>query len=182
MEEPIKTIEKSIFKANIYIDECPIDPLENDEFIFNIDLCHLKNYDIKTNNANFSDINHIPAINLNRVYDIYAYIHSGITISTTPFSCPWDSGHAGYAWISNEDAEAYTPEQLSKILKEEVELIDNYLAGDCYYFEIINTQTGEELETLYGFYGIEDTEAELNATLQSYIDSTYKQLEFNFNG
>ena len=33
---------------------------------------------------------------------LYLYDHSGLTIATTPFSCPWDSGQVG--WIAVERA------------------------------------------------------------------------------
>jgi len=33
------------------------------------------------------------------IMDIYLYDHSSITISTTPFSCPWDSGKVGYIYV-----------------------------------------------------------------------------------
>jgi len=36
------------------------------------------------------------------VLPLYLYDHSGITISTTPFSCPWDSGRVGFAVVSKE--------------------------------------------------------------------------------
>jgi hypothetical protein len=33
---------------------------------------------------------------------VYAYMHGGITISTTPFTCRWDSGKLGWAVITKE--------------------------------------------------------------------------------
>ena len=33
---------------------------------------------------------------------VYAYIHSGMTISTEPFSCPWDSGQLGFAIVTKQ--------------------------------------------------------------------------------
>jgi hypothetical protein len=33
---------------------------------------------------------------------LYLYDHSGITISTGPFSCPWDSGQVGWIYCSKE--------------------------------------------------------------------------------
>ena len=34
---------------------------------------------------------------------LYLYDHSGITINTTGFSCPWDSGQVGYIFVRYED-------------------------------------------------------------------------------
>lgn len=33
---------------------------------------------------------------------LYLYDHSGITMSTGPFSCPWDSGQVGWIYLSKE--------------------------------------------------------------------------------
>lgn len=35
---------------------------------------------------------------------LYLYDHSGITMSTTTFSCPWDSGRVGMIFCSHEEA------------------------------------------------------------------------------
>ena len=35
---------------------------------------------------------------------LYLYDHSGITMNTTGFSCPWDSGQVGWIYASKEDA------------------------------------------------------------------------------
>ena len=34
------------------------------------------------------------------ILPIYMYDHSGITVSTSPFSCPWDSGRLGLIFMS----------------------------------------------------------------------------------
>jgi hypothetical protein len=38
------------------------------------------------------------------ILDLYLYDHSGITMSTGPFSCPWDSGRVGFIYCSLDDA------------------------------------------------------------------------------
>lgn len=69
---------------------------------------------------------------------LYLYEHSGITISTGGFSCPWDSGMLGVVWITKEDWEEsmitkHTPEE---IIHSEVEDYDRYLRGDVYHVRI----------------------------------------------
>jgi hypothetical protein len=45
---------------------------------------------------------------LDKVHDlavclpVYMYEHSGIAVSTKPFSCPWDSGQIGFIFVSKE--------------------------------------------------------------------------------
>ena len=36
------------------------------------------------------------------VLPLYLYDHSGITISTSPFSCPFDSGKVGFVFVTHE--------------------------------------------------------------------------------
>ena len=38
----------------------------------------------------------------NAILPLYLYDHSGITISTGKFSCPWDSGQVGWIYVSKE--------------------------------------------------------------------------------
>jgi len=79
------------------------------------------------------------------VHKLYLYDHSGITISTSPFSCPWDSSQVGYIYVSKETAykeygiKRITKEWKDKILlylEGEVETFDKYLNNDVYGFTI----------------------------------------------
>ena len=72
---------------------------------------------------------------------LYLYDHSGITMSTGPFSCPWDSGQVGWIYCSRERAikewgnKAFTKavkEKARKCLRGEVEEYDMYLTGDVH--------------------------------------------------
>src|SRR4030042_1625044 len=36
------------------------------------------------------------------ILPLFLYDHSGITMSTKPFSCPWDSGQVGYIYVTRE--------------------------------------------------------------------------------
>lgn len=55
------------------------------------------------------------ASNVNVMLPIYLYDHSGITISTSAFSCRWDSGLVGFIFCSHErflSETGYTAEEL----------------------------------------------------------------------
>lgn len=88
------------------------------------------------------------------IMPLYLYDHSGITISTSPFSCPWDSGQVGFiaAKLSGMDRE-----KIISILQSEVSTYDMYLRGEVYGFVIeeLNADTGywEETGSCGGFYG-----------------------------
>jgi hypothetical protein len=91
---------------------------------------------------------------------VYMYSHSGETIATTPFSCPWDSGKLGFIYVTHKQAmehlgwKSITPKrkkQLLKYLEGEVEALDQYIRGEVYGFTHTNAE-GEE-DSCWGFYG-----------------------------
>lgn len=105
------------------------------------------------------------------VLPLYLYDHSGITISTSPFSCTWDSGQLGFIAISKEKArncyrwEVITKkrkELLTTYLEHEVKNYDQYLRGEVFGFEILNSD-GEVEERGLGFYSEEDAIEEAKA-------------------
>lgn len=92
---------------------------------------------------------------------LYLYEHSGITMSTGPFSCPWDSGQVGWIYVSRERVrEEYgwkvitksRAEQINRYLTSEVETYDHYLTGEVYGY-VIEDEYGEELDSCWSYYG-----------------------------
>ncbi len=96
---------------------------------------------------------------------LYLYDHSGITINTTGFSCPWDSGQVGFIYVLKKDMlKEFSKKKMTKqlfakaekILKQEVETYDQYLRGDVYGFQIIEPDCEDNnLDSCWGFYGME---------------------------
>jgi hypothetical protein len=75
------------------------------------------------------------------VLPLYLFDHSGITMNTTEFSCPWDSGQVGWIYASKEDVlKEYGGKLLTrgkrdkaeKLMRAEVSYYDSYLRGECY--------------------------------------------------
>ena len=67
---------------------------------------------------------------------IYMYDHSGIAVSTKPFSCPWDSGRIGFIFVSKaklrkeygvKRVTASIVAKAIRILEAEVEEYNQYL-------------------------------------------------------
>ena len=92
---------------------------------------------------------------------LYLYDHSGISMSTGQFSCPWDSGQVGFIFISKEKAlKEYGGKRVTKKLREkvktylqgEVETYDSYLTGECYGYQIFD-KNGEEIDACWGYLG-----------------------------
>lgn len=106
------------------------------------------------------------------ILPLYLYDHSGITISTSPFSCRWDSGQIGFVFVSKEKAkEEFRQKRITKkiieeslrIMQGEVEIYDQYLTGDVYGFKVYEVSTCDQghdhkklIESAYGFFGEED--------------------------
>ncbi|VXC23850.1 conserved hypothetical protein [Pseudomonas sp. 8Z] len=91
---------------------------------------------------------------------LYLYDHGGITMRTTPFRCPWDSGKVGFIFISKAAARtefgwkrltAGRITTLQTYLEGEVETYDQYLTGDVWGYEVVHD--GEVVESCWGFFG-----------------------------
>jgi len=110
---------------------------------------------------------------------IYMYDHSGITINTTGFSCPWDSGKVGFIYVTKEKArKEYSwkvinkarREKLELYLKGEVEVYDQYLRGDCYGYQIFDPQGKDTNESCWGYFGSDYEVSGLVDAAQGAID------------
>lgn len=107
---------------------------------------------------------------------VYAYIHSGIVMNTTGFSCPWDSGMSGIIAVSKDKVREFfkvkriTKAILDKVnsgLKGEVETYSQYLGGEVYCY-LIKDDSGDIVDSCGGFYSEEDAQSEGNASLKFY--------------
>jgi len=125
------------------------------------------------------------------ILPLYLYDHSGITMSTGRFSCPWDSGQVGYIYASRETilkewggkSKILTKkirEQAIKYLEGEVETYDQYLTGDvwgvCYdtFINVADSMDDEpeweidEDDACWGYFGSEYAEQELKDNMEYY--------------
>ena len=108
---------------------------------------------------------------------VYAYVHSGTQLSTTPFSCPFDSGPAGFIACSREDAKGWfgkdVPEdRVLEVLRSEVEEFSKFLQGDVYNITIY--VDGKEEETIGGFYGFDYAVEEAKALAEGFVQHLEK--------
>lgn len=86
------------------------------------------------------------------VLPLYLYEHGGMTMRTTAFGDPWDSGQVGFIFDTPKglhdcwgpDA---TDEQITEVLKGEVELYDTWLRGEVYGY-IVTGPDGEDIPEL----------------------------------
>ena len=107
---------------------------------------------------------------------VYAYVHSGVALSTAPFSCGFDSGLSGFIACSHEDAKDWfgkdvPEERVLEVLRSEVEEFNKFLQGDVYVITIY--VDGKEEETIGGFYGFDYAVEEAKVMAEGFV----RQLE-----
>jgi len=124
---------------------------------------------------------------------IFLYDHSGQTVSTSPFSCSWDSGQVGWIYTTDErikelgldtDTEKYNKEWLLDNLRHEIKLYDQYLQGDIWMYELVEEKTcehcnnteEEHIDSCVGFFG---TEWENNGITENLPEEFTKELLAN---
>jgi len=104
---------------------------------------------------------------------LYLYEHGGRSISTGSFSCRFDSGQVGWAYVTKSSAEKmgcvgerheqYEPGKmrvvgtwdkaaLEESIRGEVSSYDDFLTGACYGY-VVEGAEGDELESCWGFVG-----------------------------
>ena len=100
---------------------------------------------------------------------VYAYEHGGITIKAGGKRAGWDSfdsGQLGYVYIAHDNIRKEWGKQGKRISKAEfakaaacliaeVNTYDDYLTGNCYGYTITDKETGNTLDSCWGFLGDE---------------------------
>lgn len=132
------------------------------------------------------------------VLPLYLYDHSGLSMSTSPFSCPWDSGQVGVVHVSLKDllaehglakgtldtkvpgrADGKTLRQFGEeVLKGEVSDYSDYISGAVYRYEIVDRDS-RSIDGCGGYIGHEScrftgdpkTSGHMIADAMSTIDS-----------
>jgi len=139
--------------------------------------------------ARYSDRYTRPAIELleaNIPFSLlYLYDHSGITISTSPFSCPWDSGCIGFIYVPNTvllkeygDTGPDTIFAAQRRIEAEIKTLDQFITGDVYAYSIQShdpdadpdAHYAETLDSCCGFYGLSLDNGMLDNCPSEYTD------------
>lgn len=182
------------YKIEVIQDSDPRSPREDDNLGKMICFHHRYNLGDKHSYNEFSEFNDFLYKNRKKliVLPVYLYDHSGQTVATTPFSCPWDSGKVGYIYVEKSKVrEEYSWKNLTKkrvetikgYLDSEVKIFDQYLQGDIYGYKIFKGE--EELESCWGFYGEEyclgEVESIVNYMIQRDLNDANKMIEMSLN-
>ena len=156
------------------------------------------NIDLDYNNSTFESLeaeffDHYIAL------PVYIYDHSGITINTAPFSCPWDSGQIGYIYIPEEKTteinsfprnwlNGRSKEEAAKdVLKGEIETFDDYIRGEVFGFRVeemikCNSCEGVQIEVIDscgGFYGTDFMNNGMRDYIPEEMEEQLKDYDFD---
>lgn len=169
---PIKTIEYKGHNIEIFYDEDSMNPRDDDNL--GTMICFHDRYSLgDKNDYNSNDYyswkyledNIIKNEDVVVILPLYLLDHSGITISTIPFNDRWDSGQVGFIFISKEKCrEEYgwknitekRKDKVTRYLKGEVEIYDQYLRGEIYGYGYETESEGKF--SCWGFFGDEGKE------------------------
>jgi len=121
------------------------------------------------------------------ILPLYLYDHSGITINTHGFSCPWDSGQIGWIYVTYKKIrreygwKLITKNRREKIveyLRNEVKTYDQFLTGEVYGYIIEPTDKNKNIEcddACWGFFGYDHEKSGLLDHAKPSIDYAIKE-------
>lgn len=154
--ESLKTIRKSGYTLNIYLDEDARNPRTEWD---NLGTLYIprppRGCTMTDEGADQYDAEDAPVS-----LPVYVIDHSCIAISELPFGCPWDSWLAGCIYVKKDvflkEYGEINDETISKAkdnLRGELAEYGAFISGNVYGFIITRDCDGEELDSCWGFYG-----------------------------
>ncbi len=169
--DTIKTIELDTATIRIVIDSDPGDPRDWD----NLGTLALYHRRYNLGDPDVPSIEEAQDIETSKDYiclPVYGYDHGGMTIQTSPFSCPWDSGKLGIIYVHKDNVRKEygwrtitqkRRQHIERILMGEVDIYDKYLTSDVYGYAIERNDGTKD--SCWGFYGMELCEQEARASV-----------------
>ena len=170
MSEQIDTNEYKGYEIQVYLDESPPNPRKDYDNLGSM-ICFHSRYNLGDEKGKGAEhpfsgpealVEHVGRDDVIAL-PLYLYDHSGITMNTTGFSCPWDSGQVGFIYVDKEQVRKewgwklitkMRQERIEELLRGEVEEYDHYLTGNVYGYVIVHPDDpGEDLDCCWGFFG-----------------------------
>lgn len=108
------------------------------------------------------------------VVPLWLYDHSGTVYrvgGSNPFSCPWDSGRAGIIALKKDEWGKGKGERNAKRFEYAQGIAEEYTKwanGECYGY-VLHDADGEELDSCWGFIGMETAEEEAREAARLHI-------------
>lgn len=112
------------------------------------------------------------------IFPLYAYIHSGVSLSVSrgyPYNCYWDSGQVGYVLVSI--TEALDNDLALQRAKDLCETWNTWLSGDIWHINLDKhlvtaddyVVKEEHIDSCGGYYGYKYAKEELEQWIQDEI-------------
>ena len=185
MENAIETIERGGFTARIYYDTDTLNPRKDWDNLGKIvsrKLTSDEHFDFSGDSE--TDIKRLKQeFGATVILPIYMDSHGGDTINTTGFSCPWDSRQVGWIFATTEDiCKEYNCKQVNpairrrveQVLIGEIKIYDQYIRGEVYGYELFD-KTGNEIDSCWGFYGLDYVKEEVSSLIAWHIRQVEKE-------
>lgn len=124
------------------------------------------------------------------VFPVYAYIHSGVSLSLGrnryPFNDRWDTSFKGFALVKRMKKWSWTEAKARKIAESIVKEWNDYLSGNVYGY-IVKSDSDDHIDSCWGYYGdykskntsslLEGAENSIDCLIQSNRKKHYQQLK-----
>jgi len=104
------------------------------------------------------------------ILPIYMIDHSGLSVSTEKFSCPWDSGQIGFIYMTEDDLLKNFENDINlakTCLNAEIQEYDLYLRGEVYFYKIEDSENMNLIDSCAGFIGSDPKENGIFASVCS---------------
>lgn len=187
----VDTIEHKGWKIEIHVDEDAQNPAQEWDMLTFFAVWH-RNYDLNSTGietsgrasgkakwrwpepSDFQEWAKDPENGVVCILPLFMYEHSGITISTSngtyPFNDRWDSGQCGFVFCTKESVaetmgfKRITKKQRAKLIEamqQDVKTVDDYCTGSVYGYMVKPPDEHEEAlasehDSCWGFYGYDE--------------------------
>lgn len=174
----------------IYYDQSPENPRQNGDYLGTFVMWH-RNYEMSDEKPDCDPQEFLEGLGKEcEILPVYMMDHSGISLSTGSFGCPWDSGQVGFIYVMHEkikkeygDLTEETKAKAREVLEREIKEIDLYVRGEVYGFRLYelvtcahcNHTTEEEEDSCWGFITHEPEKA-IWEQLSEEDQETFKEL------
>lgn len=179
MNAPVKEENKNGLVIRIFQDTDPQNP-RTDCDNFGTMVCFHRKYSLGDKNCGFRNLD--DAVEFEKsmraqpakgvLLPLFMMDHSGLTINTEGFRAMdpqgFDWGKIGFIYVDAKKmkAEGVDADQARRNLQAEVDTYNKFVGGDVYGY-VIETPTGEEIDSCWGFYGMDSVEAAVAEVLEA---------------
>jgi hypothetical protein len=156
-------VTKSGKTVKVYPDECPVNPRKDYDHTGTITYAKGSRYVLGDEGVTVHEMEAIARRRDVIAFPVYAYIHSGIALSLSPFSCPWDSGQSGIIYATKEKIRKdygikritkETVQKLRDVFAAELAEFQQFINGEVYAYTV-EDKDGNVIDSCGGLYGFE---------------------------